>query len=121
VRENLSRAYSVVEAVVSLVDREKLRALGDLLPAGPPWTVYRGVAGKRRARRVRGWSWTSDLDRAWWFAERFPSFGDPAVFVATIEREHILFYTDDRNEKEFVLDLPARHPVKRVKRARDGK
>ena len=114
VRENLGQAYSVVEAVVSLVDREKLRALGDPLPADPPWTVYRGVAGKGKARRVRGWSWTSDLEQARWFANRFPELSDPAVFSASVGREQVLFYTNDRDEKEFALSLPAKHRVKRV-------
>src|SRR5215472_5448409 len=45
-------------------DQLQLRALGDPLPGSGPFTVYRGVAGRGRARRVRGLTWTGSIKRA---------------------------------------------------------
>jgi len=70
----------VVDDLFRSADRERLRAAGDPLPSVGPFTLYRGVSGRGRARRVRGISWTSSLEKAIWFAHRFASLGDPAVF-----------------------------------------
>ena len=113
VRVNLGPYYSVVSAVVEFSNPDKLRDLGDPFPPGAPWTVYRGVSGRGRARRVRGYSWTIDRDKAQWFANRFASLGNPAVFSTTIEQNNVLFYTNGRKEQEFVVALPRKHPVKR--------
>src|SRR6266511_1909234 len=45
-----------------LADRDRLRAAGDPLPGPGPFTLYRGVSGRGAARRIRGLSWTADLD-----------------------------------------------------------
>ena len=115
VRVNLWPYYSVISEVVSRVNRNKLRCLGDPFPPGAPWTVYRGVAGRGTTRRVRGYSWTIDRDLAQWFANRFASDGleNPAVFTTTIEQNIVLFYSNERQEKDFVVALPPKHPVKR--------
>lgn len=91
----------------SLADRERLRAAADPIPNGSSFRLYRGVAGTGRGRRVRGLAWTSDLERARWFAQRFP-LPNPAVFTAEVERSDVLFYSDDRNESEFVIWPPQR-------------
>ena len=112
-RENKRLYYRELGILIRMVDRDKLRDAGDTLQGNGPFVLYRGVCGRGRARRIRGYSWTSDLDRAKWFAV-WNDQEDPAVFVATVEAEDVLFCADDREEKEFVLDLKPDHPVKRA-------
>jgi len=88
-------------------DRNELRAAADALPAGETFTVYRGVCGKGRYRKVRGLAWTSDLNIACWFAMRFATSGydwavDPAVYEATVTADEVFFYVNQRKEQEFV-------------------
>jgi hypothetical protein len=85
-----------------LCDREKLLAAGDPLPSGAKFTLYRGVAGKGRSRKIRGMSWTSSIEKAVWFANRYPQLEDPAVYQTTVHRDEILFYYNGREEEEFV-------------------
>lgn len=113
-RVNNYHDYQLIAWILSRLDRAKLRAAGDSIPGTGPWTLYRGVSGRGAARRVRGFSWTADRDRAEWFARRGAQFGlaDPAVATATVEDDRVLFYTNDREEQEFFVDLPSGHPVK---------
>ncbi len=105
-----------------IADRERLRAAGDPLPGPGPFTIYRGVAGRGRARRVRGLSWTRSLERAQWFADRGPWFGlkDPAVFRVTVEANDVLAYCNGsyREEEEFIVLLPESARPIRVTRPR---
>jgi hypothetical protein len=87
-----------------VADRARLRAAGDPLPE-PPFTLYRGVAGRGPARRVRGFSWTASRERGPWFADRFTSLlHDPAVYTITVGEESILAYVNERQEEEFIVD-----------------
>jgi hypothetical protein len=65
-------------------------------------TVFRGCSRPR----VRGVAWTTDRAIAEGFAHghRGISVPDPVVASAVILREDIFFVTDDRHEKEVVLD-----------------
>ena len=65
-------------------------------------TVYRGVAVNRNPN---GLSWTNDLDKAIWFAERYNS-NDNVGYVqkAIVNRNQILAYLDERGEREIVVD-----------------
>jgi hypothetical protein len=56
---------------------------------------------------VRGLSWTASLDRARFFARRYPNLHNPAVFRMTVSAEHVLAYTNARKEEEFFVMLPA--------------
>lgn len=116
---NNRRDSDYLLCMLRLTDRSRLRAAGDELPGDGPFTVYRGVAGKGRARHVRGLSWTLDLERAKWFARRFPDLADPAVFCVTVSEDAVLFYSDERQEKEVFLHLDVRTPIRRVLRGRD--
>ncbi len=83
--------------------RDKLQAGANALPGPGPFIVYRGICGKGRFRRERGLSWTGSLDMACWFAMRYADhLGDPAVYTATVRAKDVFFYTDDRQEREFV-------------------
>jgi hypothetical protein len=96
-----------------IADRERLRACGDPLPGPGPFTVYRGVAGRGAARRIRGLSWTGDPERARWFANRWGLY-DPAVFEMAIPASKVLAYVNDRQEQEFVVLVPASARVVRA-------
>jgi hypothetical protein len=102
--------------LVERADRARLRACGDPLPGPGPFTLYRGVAGTGAARRVRGLSWTNDLAKARWFANRAQLVGlvDPAVVRTTVAEPDVLACTNDRKEREFIVLLPARTRVVRV-------
>jgi|SRR5262245_51415772 len=95
--------------MIALADRAKLRAAGDSLPGAGPFTVYRGVAGRGAARRVRGYSWTLHRPTAAWFAHRgsFFKLADPAVFEAVVEESDVLAYDNGRQEQELLVLLSA--------------
>ena len=93
-------------------DRERLRAAGDPLPGPGPFTIYRGVAGTGHQRRIRGLSWTSLLDKAWWFAKRSgnwcdSSIPDPGVYRVELDERDVFAYTNGREEQEFITIIPA--------------
>ncbi|MBC7857090.1 MAG: hypothetical protein IAF94_26975 [Pirellulaceae bacterium] len=84
-------------------DRQKLRELAPL-PPGNSFTLYRGVAGKGKARRIRGMSWTDNFDKAVWFAKRHLAIlPDPAIYTTTAKADDILFFDDGRTERDFIL------------------
>lgn len=89
-----------------IADRARLLALAPL-PGPGPFTLYRGVAGQAPRRRVRGFSWTDDLEKAWWFARRF-ELADPAVYRTAVPAEAVLAFIGDRDEREFVIFPPSK-------------
>jgi hypothetical protein len=95
-------------------DPVKMRSLGSSIPDLEMFTLYRGLAGRGRKRRVNGFSWTESPNIAAWFACRYAELPDPAVFRVTVKRDQILFRCDERNEKEFVLRLPLPMKPRRV-------
>jgi hypothetical protein len=97
-----------LDYLFNLADRDKLRAAGDPLPHPGPYTVFRGVSGCGRARRVRGFSWTAEFRRARWFADRFPDTYDPAVYEVTVSADDVLAYVNEsgRHEDEYIVLLP---------------
>ena len=108
---------NVIGLMFDLADHEKLIQAGDPVPDQETFTVYRGVGGNGRARRVNGYSWTSSFDTAVWFAKRAKLFGlnDPAVFTVTVPRETIMACCNERDEREYLLRLPLPVKPKRVK------
>ena len=103
---------STVRYVFDMADREKLLAAGDPLPPGDTFEVYRGVAGVGAQRRLSGPSWTGDVEKAAWFARRSALAGlaKPVVLVANVPRRDVYYFTNHRNEHEFVayVDSPKR-------------
>jgi hypothetical protein len=67
-----------------------------------PVTLYRGCAPERRF----GMSWTTDLDRAGWFASRDLGHGTGNVYVYHAEPFALLAYIHEsgRHEAEHVID-----------------
>jgi hypothetical protein len=72
---------------------EALSALPDLI------TIYRGCLDWNQD----GWSWTTDREKAVWFAKR--AYGDDKrlVLTATARKEDVLGYLLGRNESEIVI------------------
>jgi hypothetical protein len=98
-----------------LADRTKLRAAGDPLPGPGPFTLYRGVAGSQRVSRIRGYSWTTSLERAQWFAKRYADkVPDPQVYRIEVPERAVLAYTNKRHEQEFFVQVPTRLQPERV-------
>jgi hypothetical protein len=96
-------------------DRARLLALGDPLPEGEYFTLYRGVAGQGAARRVKGLSWTASREQARWFANRFPHLPDPAVYAARVRRVDVYVrLASARDEDEYVCLLPASCRPRRI-------
>jgi hypothetical protein len=63
--------------------------------------VYRGLPDKKA--KERGLSWTTDLQKAKWFAKRFNG-KECKVLKANINKKHIFLYTDARNERECIVN-----------------
>lgn len=96
--------------------RETLRKCGDSYPHKGPFTVYRGVVDGGNKESIRRISWTSSPNIAAWFAleaGRPEPRKDPAVFSLFVPEERVFFYTNDKDEQEFVLDM---YPQARPKR-----
>jgi hypothetical protein len=97
--------FDVLMSLFACCDRERLRAAGGPLPGTGPFVLYRGVAGHGARRRLRGLSWTTDPERARWFALRV-FLPHPAVIRVTVDASAVLAYVNDREEREFVVALP---------------
>lgn len=65
-------------------------------------TIYRGVSPKRAKL---GLSWTADKDMALWFKKRYESGIKGQLLTATIRKEHVIAYIDERNERELIVDV----------------
>jgi hypothetical protein len=113
-RTNNHRDYPSLAKLIGRADRKMLRAAGDPLPGRGPWRLYRGVAGRGAARTVRGYFWTRHRGRAEWFANRDASLAHPEVVQTEVNTRQVLFYSNERNEDEFVLKLGSNHPVRGV-------
>jgi len=99
-----------------IADIEKLRKTGDPIPNQDTFTLYRGVSGVGKERRVNGFSWTESPHIAAWFAMRFSSsLPDPAVFTVTVPHDSVMACINDRNEREYLISLPLPTRPKRLK------
>ena len=64
-------------------------------------TIYRGQTAGRRA----GISWTTERERAEWFARRYPFRGEPVLLSGRVKRSDIIAVFTGRRDSE-VLVLP---------------
>lgn len=95
-------------------DVETLRKTGYPIPDQDTFTLYRGVSGIGRKRRVNSFSWTDSPNTAAWFAMRFDLL-NPAVFTVTVPNKSVMACFYDRNEREYLLQLPLPIKPKRLK------
>lgn len=90
------------EAMMPRAARQALRAMPMAV------TVYRGVQvgvhDEPAQEAWNGFSWTTDVEVARFFAHRMcPADKTPVVVEATVLRLDIMVYTNDRNEKECII------------------
>jgi len=104
--------------LLGFADRRRLLAISDPLPDNAPFTVYRGVGDGRIKKYARGLSWTASPEVASWFAVYWGGRvknSDPAVFEYTVKiSDEVIFYLNERNEQEFVIDLPPQARPRRL-------
>ena len=105
--------FRYVKFLFDIADREDLIEAGDPLPGDGPFTVYRGVSGRGPARRIRGISWTASIKKAMWFSTRLGR-EKPAVFEAGVDKSLVFAYWNQRNESEFLCDIPRDFKLKKV-------
>ena len=111
---------SSLRTMIAIADLSRLRAAGDPLLSPGPFTVYRGVAGRGRQRRVYGLSWTSSVHVAAWFAHRSGLLlPDPSVFQLTVDERQVLAYNNSREEQEFLVSHDT-YSAHRARRCLDG-
>lgn len=87
------------------VDKEVLEKLPAMV------RVYRGTQTSRA--KVRGLSWTLNLEKAEWFASRWGKGG--VVYGAVIPKWAIYYYTNERGEQEVVLNPYKLEQIKAVR------
>jgi len=103
---NFNISSEVINLLFATADKQKLFYIGNPLPEDKNiYKLYRGVSGNGSARRKYGISWTGSLDKAIWFAKRY-GFEKPIVYQAQVPKENIYAYDNDRNEDEYLCDIP---------------
>jgi hypothetical protein len=65
-----------------------------------PVQIYRGAPMKY----ARGMAWTTDRDRAMWFAERYAYTNGARLLTAILPKRKLLAYFTERKEAEAVID-----------------
>src|ERR1700759_5758412 len=73
-----------------------------LVPFSGAITIYRGTSKIDAAKAVKGLSWTTSYEVACRFARCF-SFERPIVLKAVVAATEIIYWSDDREEKEVIL------------------
>ena len=96
----------------AFMDKEDLKIYNEL---SEKITVYRGCGEKGT---VKGFSWTTDKDKAFWFATRFSRSGK--VFKAVIPKSGVIAYTNQRGEKEVIVDIKQLSDIEELKEERVG-
>jgi hypothetical protein len=94
-----------------LMDAKERKAF-EKMQANPGLLLYRGLHDKRSYRR--GLSWTTDYEKAKWFALRFSQFkrsNAQVVVTATCPPKHRFAYFAGRNESEVVVNPNALHII----------
>lgn len=66
-------------------------------------TIYRGVTSFNKSRK-KALSWTLDITKAQWFANRFDT-GTGEVWSMEVPKKRILAYFESRDEAEVIVDL----------------
>lgn len=84
----------------NLMEPVEQRAIAKLPQSFP---VYRGFIGKRG----KGLSWTTDREKAIWFAERFTcieELGSPKLISGHVDKDNVFAYFTRRKESEIVVN-----------------
>jgi hypothetical protein len=89
------------------IEGEEIKSVADLPER---LTLYRGLGQKPHSEvgLYPGLSWTSNRERAVWFATRFGDLhGRPHLLTVTVDRSCVIAHFDRRGEDEYVLDPEA--------------
>lgn len=102
----------LLERVFPLADRDATRAALEADGhTGETLTVYRGE-GSLSTPYATSYSWTTSLKTAKWFATRF---GEGRVYRATVKRDAVIDYIQERNESEVLVRPTDLERIKRIK------
>lgn len=82
-------------ALMTNEERKRLSEMDDTI------TIYRGVT-PYNAKNVRALSWTTDIKKAEWFANRFGQSG--TVYKTQISKAKVLAYFMGRGESEIIVN-----------------
>ena len=82
-------------ALMTDEERKRLSAMDDII------TIYRGIT-PYNAKNVRALSWTTDIKKAEWFANRFGQSG--TVYKTQISKAKVLAYFTSRGESEIIVN-----------------
>lgn len=68
--------------------------------------VYRGVqdCSIKGKMEIKAFSWTTDINKARWFASRWEKDGSGKLYSALIPKHFIFMFNNGREEKEIVLN-----------------
>ena len=101
-RTNHHRILYDLATMFGWADRKRLREAGQPLPSTGPFTLYRGVAGHGRERRIRAFSWTPSLESAQ-RSSAHNGLAKPAVYRTTVKEQDVFVCIKDGQEEEFIL------------------
>ena len=90
-RDNYDDWFELLEPLTGTDPWQTLHELPD--GEGGEFTIYRGGP-------VMGFSWTLDLEKAKWFANRWDANGE--LWTATVVKDNVIGYYDGRGETEVV-------------------
>ena len=94
--------YNELRVLFDLCSPALLQKASDPVPDGDTFKLYRGVTFLEWAY---GYSWTGSLKVAQWFADRYKDRHKGFVVVRDTHRHEVLFYTNNRKEDEFIVDI----------------
>lgn len=96
-KSELAAMFEQADKAALMTDEElkRLSALDDII------TIYRGVT-PYNAKNVRALSWTTDIKKAEWFANRFGQSG--TVYKTQISKAKVLAYFTSRGESEIIVN-----------------
>lgn len=70
-------------------------------------TVYRGIRGRGSLKAL---SWTTDIEKAEWFAKRWDKNGK--VYSVNVSKDDVLAVFSSRGESELVVDYTKLRNIK---------
>jgi hypothetical protein len=106
-RTDNHKNFEIIKKLLKKVNLVTLQKAGDEIPKMENFQLYRGAASDFK----NGFSWTSSIEIARRFASRHVNL-DSNIYVANVKHHQIIFYSNDRNEREFVLDASLIQPQK---------
>lgn len=86
------------------MDEDDLKFLDELPEEFPVWRGAKKLFARTKEGDVQGLSWTTDKEKAKWFAQRYSWQGTGVLLRATVKKEDVLAAFVGRGESEIVID-----------------